>query len=324
METEDKKIEMPPFAISGKILFESPVPDNPMLWGHYLPKIGIAMLVGDSDCGKSSLMRQLAGAIIFNESEFLGLKLDASYKSVIYVSSEDTDEDIKRIMKREHLDGRQSEPYNNINYVFEIDHIEDKIEQLLQIKPADCVILDSLNDFIIGEGNSAFYSRMLLERIRTLAMRFKCLFVFIHHYRKSAPDDNPSKKDVLGSQSFEAKARVVISMSRDRNNPSDRVLRILKGNYVSEEQKGKALQIHSDQNFVFKTAGELLVSKGVSGKSTRKIDETLGGVILMFHGQGKSIRQIETAVKEMGHKVSRTTISEFIKEQKSCVRCQES
>jgi RecA-family ATPase len=324
MENNEAKKEMPPYVINGKILYESPVPENPMLWGHFLPKIGIAMLVGDSECGKSSLMRQLSGAIAFDESEFLGLGLDTKHKRAMYVCSEDTDEDIKRIMKREHIGGRLSDPYENIHYVFDIDHIEDKIRTLLQSVPVDCVILDSLNDFVKGDTNNAFYARQFLERIRSMAMEFKCLFVLIHHFRKSAPDDNPSKKDVLGSQSFEAKARAVISMDRDRKSKGDRILRILKGNYVSEEQKDKVLQIHSDENFVFRTAKELLISRGSLVKSTCKIDEEIGELIFMLHSQGQSLRGIETSLKGLGHNISRTTINEFLKRQNPDVKCQES
>lgn len=324
METNDKKIEMLSFVVSGKTLFESPVPDNPMLWGHFLPKIGIAILAGGSDCGKSSLMRQLSGAIVFEEKEFLGIRLDASHKSVIYVSSEDTEDDIKRIMKREHLEGRNGDQYNSIHYIFDIEKIEENIEKLLQICQVDCVILDSLNDFIRGDANNAFFARRFLESIRIMVMKYRCLFVLIHHYRKSAPDTNPSKNDVLGSQSFEAKARVVISMEKDGNNSNERFLRITKGNYVSDELKSKVLRICPDKNFVFKSVGELLVSKGDITKAPRKIDEKMGQIILMLHGQEKSLRQIETSLNGMGHKISRTTIGEFLKRQNLDVRCQES
>jgi predicted ATP-dependent serine protease len=281
------------------------------------------MLVGDSECGKSSLMRQLTGAIVFEDSEFLGLQLEASHNSVIYVCSEDTDEDIKRIMKREHLDGRDSEPYKNISYVFEIEHIEDKIEALLQAMSVDCVVLDSLNDFMKGDANNAFFVRRFLEKIRIMAMNHKCLFVLIHHFRKSAPDDNPSKKDVLGSQSFEAKARVVISMDRDRKNPDDRVLRILKGNYVSKEQKERAVLIHSDKNFVFKSAGELLVARTETIKSNRKIDGKTADLIMLLKLGGNSVRKIEAQMKELGHNISRSTISEFLNKNDPGVQCPE-
>jgi hypothetical protein len=324
MEANVNESKTPSFVITGKTLFESPVPDNPMLWGHLLPKVGIALIVGSSDGGKSSLMRQFVDAIVFKEPEFLGQKLDARFNSAIYVSSEDTDEDIKRIMKREHLAGRDSDPYDNISYIFDITGIEDKIRELLNIRPVDCVILDSLNDFLKGDVNSAFYSRILLENIRSLVMQYKCLFVIIAHYRKNAPETNPTKNDVLGSQSFEAKARVVISLERDKGNPNDRILRITKGNYVSEDLKNKILKIFPNDDFVFKSAGEFLVSIKLPNTSPRKIDDEIGGKIFMLHEQGCSIREIETILKSMGHNISKSSIYEFLKSTKGTVQCPES
>jgi len=312
-EINGNTIILPPYVVSGKTLFESPIPENPMLWEHFLPKIGIAILAGGSDCGKSSLMRQLSNAILFEETEFLGLRLDANHKSVLYVSSEDTEDDIIRIMKREHLEGRNGDRYYNIHYIFDIEKIEERIEELLRICPVDCVILDSLNDFIKGDANNAFYVRRFLEKIRIMVMKYKCLFVIIHHYRKSASDMNPTKNDVLGSQSIEAKARVVISMEKDRNDSKDRILRITKGNYVSDELKGKVLKLIPDDRFIFKSSAELLIDRSGSLKRSRKIDQKMSDIILLLHEGGCSSREIEAELENMGYNISKSTISEFLK-----------
>lgn len=324
METEVKKIIMPQFVISGKTLFESPVQDYPMLWGHYFPKIGIALLAGSSDCGKSSLMRQLSGAIVFGESKFLGLRLDTIHKSVVYVCSEDTDEDIKRIMKREHLEKRSADGYCHIHFIFDIDRTIEKIEELLKICPVDCVILDSLNDFIRGDGNNAFFVRQFMEKIRILAMKYKCLFVLIHHYRKSAPDTNASKNDVLGSQSIEAKARAVISMEKSGGCSKERILRITKGNYVHDDLKEKVLKIVPDEKFVFSSTGELLVNTTIRQVKSLVLDDNMKSIIIMFHGQGYSARKIADVLKEMGHKISKSTVSEFLRERNRNGQCPES
>jgi len=324
MEDNIKPTKMPPFVISGKTLFESSVPENPMLWGHFLPKIGIALLVGSSDCGKSSLTRQLIDAIVFDEPEFLGLDLDLTYNRAIYVSSEDTDEDIKRIMKREHISGRSSDPYEEISFIFETEKIDEKLEAVLQVKPVDIVIMDSLNDFIRGDANVSYNVRLFLEKIRGLAMKHKCLFVLIHHFRKSAPETNSQKNDILGSQSFEAKARAVISLENDASNPSGKLLKIIKGNYVSEEFKRKILKISPNNNFIFKSIGESLVDKNATRISSRKLDDKMRGAIEMFSGQGYSSREIEAKLKSMGHVISKSTISEFLKNRDGTVQCPES
>jgi KaiC/GvpD/RAD55 family RecA-like ATPase len=315
---------IPPYINDGKTLYDSDIPENPMLWGHLLPKIGIATIVGSSDCGKSSLLRQLSYAVVCEDSEFLGLKLDPKYHRVIYVSSEDTDEDIKRIMKREHLERRNSQNYEKMIYIFDIEKIEEKISEILNSYPSDFVIVDSLNDFIKGDTSSAFHSRKFLDGIRNLAMKHKCLFILIHHYRKSAPDHNATKHDVLGSQSIEAKSRAVISMEKTINEDRARILRITKGNYVPDVLKDKVIKIIPDEKFIFNSIGEFIVPKEKNLGSTKKIDATTGGIITMFRSQGKSVRKIETILKEMGHEISKSTIDKFLKDQDGSVQCPKS
>ena len=49
----------------------------------------LCALVGESDTGKSSLLRQLALSLVYGDSDFLGFKLKESCRNVIYVSTED-------------------------------------------------------------------------------------------------------------------------------------------------------------------------------------------------------------------------------------------
>ena len=54
-----------------------------------IPKGTLCALVGESDTGKSSLLRQLAVSIAYGDKEFLGFKLNDSCRNVVYVSTED-------------------------------------------------------------------------------------------------------------------------------------------------------------------------------------------------------------------------------------------
>jgi len=217
-----------------------------------------------------------------------------------------------------------SDPYEDISFIFETEKIDEKLEAVLQVKPVDIIIMDSLNDFIRGDANVSYNVRLFLEKIRGLAMKHKCLFVLIHHFRKSAPETNSQKNDVLGSQSFEAKARAVISLENDASNPSGKLLKIIKGNYVSEELKRKVLKISPNNNFIFKSIGESLVNKNTTLIRSRKLDDKVSGVIEMFHGQEYSARKIEETLRGMGHKISKSTISEFLKNKNDTVQHPES
>ena len=54
-----------------------------------IPQGTLCALVGESDTGKSSLLRQLALYLVYGDSDFLGFKLKESCRNVIYVSTED-------------------------------------------------------------------------------------------------------------------------------------------------------------------------------------------------------------------------------------------
>ena len=75
--------------VTGKDLFENDITEVPMLWGHLLQKYGIAVLSGSSDTGKSTLLRQLAIAIVTKKDTFLDFPLNAEHYRVIYISTED-------------------------------------------------------------------------------------------------------------------------------------------------------------------------------------------------------------------------------------------
>ena len=54
-----------------------------------IPKGALSALVGESDTGKSSFLRQLALSVVYGDSDFLGFKIDGSCRNVLYLSTED-------------------------------------------------------------------------------------------------------------------------------------------------------------------------------------------------------------------------------------------
>ena len=65
--------------------------DIPYLWYKFLPRFGLACVAGESDCGKSAFLRQLALAVCtmrYNEA-FLGCGMLNSSRRALYVSTED-------------------------------------------------------------------------------------------------------------------------------------------------------------------------------------------------------------------------------------------
>ena len=54
-----------------------------------VPRGTLCALVGESDTGKSSLLRQLALSLAYGDNDFLGFKIKGSCNNVLYVSTED-------------------------------------------------------------------------------------------------------------------------------------------------------------------------------------------------------------------------------------------
>jgi RecA-family ATPase len=95
---ENKKMTDLPFQIEGSLkkLFigadeikNKDYDSIEFLVDKLIPQGTLCALVGESDTGKSSLLRQLALSLVYGDSDFLGFKLKESCRNVIYVSTED-------------------------------------------------------------------------------------------------------------------------------------------------------------------------------------------------------------------------------------------
>ena len=75
---------------------------------------------------------------------------------------------------------------------------------------------------------------------------FKCSMIFIHHIGKSREGYPLHKNQILGSVGIVDKAREVLMLSRDKKSSTDRQLTVLKANYVSDEDKKKAIILKFD------------------------------------------------------------------------------
>ena len=56
-----------------------------------IPRGTLCSLVGESDTGKSSILRQLAVSVAYGDDTFIGFKLNENYQNVVYVSTEDNE-----------------------------------------------------------------------------------------------------------------------------------------------------------------------------------------------------------------------------------------
>lgn len=301
-------------------LLENPAERQPVLVEPLFPQCGLGAVIGSSDCGKSTLLRQLA-ACVASGRDFLLWKTFPVHKRVLYVSTEDDSGAMSELLKRQNKAWQLSkEEAERVEFLFSCDCIAEKVEACLVAKPVDLVIIDTFGDICKDDISQSNNIRNLLNLFADTARRHGCFILFAHHIRKTGENTAPSKLNALGSQAFEAKMRVLIELRRSKRNKDLLHLCIVKGNYLPNDYKQQSfdLQTDSDMNFTA-TGGRTELSEINSYlpvippvneeqlalmQQKEKDKET----IIKLYKQGKSIREISELVPQ-----SKSTVQRIIK-----------
>lgn len=308
-QEEDEKI-----VFTGKELLEMKVKEMPTLVAGLLPKTGIVALAGSSDTGKSAFLRQLAGDIACKETQFLGFDIKATHNSVIVVSTEDDKYAISYLLGLQHNDSRKEDLYENLRYIFETDNLIQLLDKELKERPADCVIIDTFSDLYGGDMNQANKVRSFLSPFRSLSLKYGCLFIFLHHTGKRTELQPPSKDNLVGSQGFESKMRLVIELRRDSNDPAIRHMCIVKGNYQKETNKRESLVLmFGDQMRYTATQERVAFDRLVKSDPSKAAKNEAKERALMLKLQGLTIEQVTEAMNKEGFQVKRSTVGSWLK-----------
>jgi len=299
---------------TGLELLEKDVKEIPTLVSPVLPRAGLAALVGSSDVGKSSLARHACLSVVNNTEYFIGFKMNPLHKRALYISTEDDAEAIAFLIKRQ-VDGLNHgyDQYENITFLFECsDHLIKSLDRELSKKPVDLVVIDTFSDLFRGQLNQANAVRSFLNDFSRLVNKHNCLILFLHHTGKKTELLEPSKNNVVGSQGFESKMRLVMELRQDWYSAELRHLCIVKGNYLQKEYKNRSFVLRMDENMLFFHPGDRVpfeeLKKPENGhgnalnNSPEKVDE-----VLRLHKEGNSYRKIENLTG-----VSKTTVGNII------------
>ncbi len=242
--------------ITGEHLLSSELESIPCLIEPIFQKVGLACLAGSSDTGKSALLRQLAISVVSGQNTFLDFNLKPTYKSVIYVSTEDDLNSTAFLLKKQFL-LKDPKLLNGLRFLFDSENVLNELEIRLKRKPADLVIIDCFADVFKGNLKETQEIRTFLNLFQQLASKHKCLILFLHHTGKRTETLEPSKNNLLSGQGFEAKMRLVVELRADLSNPVFRHLCIVKGNYLPGKLKRESFCLKfNEQNFVFEDTGE--------------------------------------------------------------------
>lgn len=296
LEHTNRIIQQAEIEITGEKLLLTEIKEIPTLVYPFLQQTGLACLAGSSDTGKSSILRQLAVAIVTGENNFLGFQINAKHRSVIYVSTEDLERETAYLLSRQ-TQRYKPEFLKGLRFVFDIENLYSELGKRLTNKPADLVIIDCFADAYGSDLKDTQRIRTYLHPFQELAQKHKCLILFLHHTGKRTENFEPSKNNLLSGQGFEAKMRLVIELRADLLNPLHRHLCIVKGNYLPASYKKESYVLQFDeQNFVFSNTGErmpfeLLVKQTDTDNSKAKYEQAKE-----LKEQGYSFEQIANAI----------------------------
>lgn len=263
---------------TGEQLLLSDIKEIPCLVEPFLQQTGLACLAGSSDTGKSSALRQLAIRIVTGQPDYIGFKINAKHRSVIYVSTEDLERETAYLLFRQSTNYSPKD-LKGLRFVFEINNLLKELDKRLSNKPADLVIVDCFSDAYGGDLKDTQKIRTYLHPFQELAQKHQCLILFLHHTGKRTENYEPSKNNLLSGQGFEAKMRLVIELRADLMNPNYRHLCIVKGNYLPASYKKESYVLRFDeQNFSFTNTGErtpfeLLVKQSESDNGKAKFEQ---------------------------------------------------
>lgn len=224
----------------------------PTLFDTIIPQNGLIAIVGASETGKSSFVRQLALNIVLG-TDFIGLKNNAKYNSAIIVSTEDDRNSISYLLaQNKKTMCYEDNDISGLKYLFYSDKIVEELENTLEVEPVDAIIIDSPIDIFDGKDfNDSVQVRRFLNQFKAISQNYNCLIIFIHHTGKRTENNAPSKNNILGSQAFEAVMRLVLELRFDNYSPDLRHLCIVKSNYLPPRAKQEALILEIDENLVF-------------------------------------------------------------------------
>jgi hypothetical protein len=229
---------------TGEELLNLDIKEVPMLWDPFIPQKGLVGLTGPSDTGKSTLLRQLAISICARDTDLLGNQLNVRHGNVVCISTEDGKDAVSASISKQ-LSGIDPHVMKNLKFIFTDVDVKKALASILSKEKVDLVIVDAWADLYNGNTNDVGQVRKSLNGLSGIAERYGCAIIILHHTVKNSEYHTPNKNKLNGSQGIEAKLRALIELRQGDNG--ERILSILKGNYIPGAIKNKSLILKFDE-----------------------------------------------------------------------------
>lgn len=241
-------------------LYNRNIRELPKLLGELIPKVGIILLAGSSDTGKSIFARDLVLSLVLNKSEFIGFPFTENlFRKAIIVCTEDDDLAISYLLRRQLQN--ESEEFKlqclqNLHFLFDSDNLIDKLNAILIENRVDIIKIDTLGD-LVNDIKDNGEIRKLLSSMKKIAMNYQCLILLMHHTNKRTESLIPNKSNIQGAGGLEQKCRLVLELRNDLKDANLKHLSVLKGNYLGQEYKHSSFVLECDPlSLTFKNTGQ--------------------------------------------------------------------
>jgi RecA-family ATPase len=296
-------------------LYNLEIDTVPKLLEPFFQKVGLAALVGTSDSGKSTFLRQLSLNIVLQKETFIGCKLNCESNKVIYVRTEDDSNSVRAairkqvnymIVQEENLDFSL---LKNLQFIFDTENLLDKLKKRLEKEPCDLIVIDAFSDVFAKEINSNTQVRQFLNDYDKIAKKYNCLIIFLHHIGKNTQKNIPSKDSIIGSQAFEAKMRVVIELRPSSYIENCKDLWVLKANFLDSSFKTKSYVLEMNSDLIFKETRD----RNSKNQNSKRYNNAIVDKVEELASKGLSVRKIEEELKSTELKVSKSVIGEILK-----------
>ena len=233
------------------------------LWAPYFPRPSLCAITGPSDCGKSTILKQFALAIVTRQTEFLGLPLHAVHGRVCYVATEDEQTATWRVLHKQIQGSGMNPADDSLVFVFDPEQLEEYLKEKGDV--LDAVIVDTLGDTLVGNPNNLIDVRNNLRKYSEIARKYNLCIVFVHHNVKNSEKSDADKNKMNGSQALEARLRCVLDLRLGRQN-NERELTVVKCNHLPQDQKNvpHVLELHPE-HLLFTYKGQAIATGASSG-----------------------------------------------------------
>lgn len=263
---------------------EVPVEEVEWLWYPYIPFGKLTIIHGDGGEGKTTLILQLAGAVV--EGRKAPLRQHRARANQSYLSD-------RRGRTGRHDQTRLLADNADCSQIKVIDEseatltmLDERIEKAIVETGARALILDPVQAYIGAkvDMNRANEVRAILSQLGRIAGQYRCAIILVGHLNKV--QGNKSNYRGLGSIDFQATARSVLIVGRLKDNPQIRVMVQDKSSLAPE---GEPIAFELDKENGFRWLGHYDISADdlLCGIPREKKSEQAENLILEYLSQGK-------------------------------------